>query len=125
MKILLGLFLIAHGLLHASYLTPKPDDAMYPFSFDKGWFAGIAGSAAKPIGSTLAVIVIISFILAGLSIFGFPGLAGLWKIFTIIGAVSSLLLLALFWHPWLILGILINLLLLYGAVKLRWPFKSV
>lgn len=121
MRILLGLFMIAHGLIHASYLTPKPDDPNYPFHFDKGWFAQIVGSIAPTVGLLLVVVTIACFALAGLGILGVPGLLGIAKIMVIIGAVSSLLVLILFWHPWLVLGIVIDAVLLYAALKLNWP----
>lgn len=76
MKILFALFFIAHGLVHASYLTPKPDDPKYPFSFEKSWFANLIGSSAKPVGLLLAIITVLSFVVAGLSILGFPGTIG-------------------------------------------------
>lgn len=123
MKTLLGLFLIAHGLIHASYLTPKPDDPKYPFSFTESWFAHIAGDASKPIGMILALIVVMSFALAGLGVLGVPGLEASWKIFTTVGAISSLLLLALYWHTWLVLGLVINAVLLYGLYKLNWNWR--
>lgn len=120
MNVLFGLFLIAHGLIHASYLTPKPEDPQYPFSFDKGWFASLAGVAAQPIGIVLVIVTVGAFLLAGLGFLGVPGLVVIWKTLLAIGAVASLLLLSLFWHLWLVLGIVINIVLLYGIFKLHW-----
>lgn len=123
MNILIGLFLIAHGLIHASYLTPKPNDPNYPFSFTKSWLANILGSASVPVGTTLALLVVGCFALAGLGILGVPGLDGSWKLFTSMGAVLSSLLLILFWHPWLVLGLVINAVLLYGIYQLKWNWS--
>lgn len=120
--IFLGAFLVAHGLLHASYFTPKPNDPNYPFDFEKGWFSGIAGPAATSIGTILTVIVILSFLLAALSVVGIPFVAEYGRVLVTIGAVTSILLLGLFWHPWLILGIVINAVLLYGTYGLGWRF---
>ena len=118
MKLLLGLFVIAHGLLHASYLTPKPDDPNYPFYLDRGWFADMAGSSAKPIGTMLVIITVVAFAMTGLGLLGLPVAYGLWKAALLIGAIASLLLLVLFWHSWLMLGIVINIVLLYGVTRL-------
>lgn len=118
MKVLLGLFVIAHGLLHASYLTPKPDDPNYPFHLDKGWFANIAGASAKPVGTILVLATVIAFAIAGLGLLGVPMAYGLWKTVLIIGTIASLLLLLLYWHVWLIFGIIVNIALLYGVSRL-------
>lgn len=120
MKILFALFVMAHGLLHASYLTPKPEDPNYPFSFDKGWFASVAGNMAQPIGTLLVAVTVVAFLLAGLGLLGVPGLVGIWKMMLLAGAIASLLLLVLFWHQWLVLGIVINIVLVYGVYKLNW-----
>jgi len=40
MRALLGLFLIAHGLIHAAYLVPRPPDAaQWPFDLSRTWLA--------------------------------------------------------------------------------------
>ena len=122
--LLIGLFLIGHGLIHASYLTPKPDDPKYPFDFTKSWFANILGSFAKPVGITLATLAIFAFVLAGLGVLGFPGLAEIWRLLLGVGAISSLLLLILFWHSWLVLGLIIDTVLLYGVFVQKWRFGA-
>lgn len=124
MKVLFGLFLIAHGLVHASYLTPDPNDPRYPFNFDHDWFADLAGSAAKPAAIILTAIAVICFATAGMALLGVPGAATTWKLLILAGAISSTLLLVLFWHPWLVLGIAINLILLYGVLRLGWTITS-
>ncbi|HRJ06789.1 MAG TPA: hypothetical protein PK096_01480 [Candidatus Saccharibacteria bacterium] len=124
MKILLGLFLLAHGLLHASYLTPKPDDPNYPFDFHKGWFPDLVGQAAGPIGTILVVVVVGAFLLAALSLFGVPGFSTYGQLFVSVGAIASLILLVLFWHSWLILGVVINLVLLVGIYAFGWKFGA-
>jgi hypothetical protein len=122
MKLLFGLFLIAHGLLHLSYLAPKPDDPSYPFDFSKGWLANVLGEAAKPIGTILAIITATCFVLAGLGVFGFPGLESIWQQLAIGGAAASTVLLGFFWHPWLAAGMLINVVLLYGLIEQNWEW---
>ncbi len=56
MKFILGLFLIIHGIIHTGYLTPKPNDPNYPFTFNNGWFVSLVGEPAKIIGKVLAVV---------------------------------------------------------------------
>ncbi|MCC2631118.1 MAG: hypothetical protein K0S38_927 [Candidatus Paceibacter sp.] len=120
MKIFYGLFIIAHGLIHASYLTPKPEDPKYPFYFDRGWFGSAVGSMATPIGKILVVLTVIIFALAGLAIIGVPGLVNITKQLLVAGSIASLLVLVLYWHPWLILGVVIDIVLLYGVLNLGW-----
>jgi hypothetical protein len=120
MNILLGMFFILHGLIHAGYLTPKPDDPNYPFTFEGGWFASLAGASTEVIGYTLASVTVFSFALAGLAVLGVPGLDGVFKWAVVAGSVSSLALMLLFWHTWLILGIAIDLVLLYGVFYSKW-----
>jgi hypothetical protein len=120
MKIFYGLFIIAHGLIHASYLTPKPEDPKYPFYFDKGWFGNLVGTMVTPIGKILVVLTVVFFALAGLGLMGVPGLANFSRQLLIAGSIASLLVLVLYWHPWLILGIVIDVVVLYGVLKLGW-----
>ena len=122
MKTIIGLFFIAHGLLHLSYITPKPNDPNYPFDFSKGWFAGLAGDGAKALGTILVALIVISFIAAALGLFGMGGLENIWRHAIAVGAISSTLLLALFWHPWLVMGFVINAVLVYGLYIANWKF---
>jgi hypothetical protein len=124
MNILLGVFFILHGLIHAGYLTPKPNDANYPFTFEDGWFESLAGTSAGVIGYALAAVAVFSFAVAGLGVMGVPGLDGVLRWVVVAGSVASLALLLLFWHNWLILGVVIDLALLYGVFYLKWSFLN-
>ncbi len=122
MKVLFGLFLIAHGLIHGLYLAPKPDDPTYPFDFSKGWFM-TAGATGRSVGMALAVIALVGFVLGGLGLLGTLGLGSLWKVSVGVGIMSSCLLMILFWHPWLMVGLAINIILIYIFVAV-WTFGS-
>lgn len=122
MHILFGLFLMAHGWVHATYFYPKPDDPSYPFDLSKGWFAQVVGDWGKNIGVALALITVATLLLAGFGVFGWLGLGDYWRVLATTGLVSSTLLLILFWHPWLILGFVFNALLLVGMYQFGWPF---
>jgi predicted exporter len=66
---------------------------------------------------------LVLFTAAGAGLLGIPGLSNLWQIFAAAGGFISLILLALFWHPWLVLGVLINLTILGGVITgwfTRW-----
>lgn len=123
MNVLFGLFLFFHGLIHAGYLAPKPDDANYPFVLD-GWFFSLIGESAKIVGGLLAVVAMLSFVLAGLAVIGVPGLDGVGRSAVATGSVASLALLLLFWHNWLVLGIVIDVVLLLGVFYFKWSFGN-
>jgi hypothetical protein len=57
-----------------------------------------------------------AFALAGLAVWGVPGLAGSWSALTIVGGVVSLALLVVFWHTQMAFGVAINLTLITLAV---------
>lgn len=98
------------------YLVPAPtNDPSYPFILSHSWLFGISGQL---IGQILAGLVIVAFLLAGFAVLGVPGLADLWKVLVLIAAGLSLLLMILFWHPWLSVGALINIaiIIVFGFV---------
>ena len=124
MQFLLGLFFLFHGLIHSAYLAQKPNDPSYPFDFSKGWFYDAVGhSSAVATGATLAAITIGAFCLAALGAWGMSAFDTLARPAVIVGAISSLLLLVLFWQNWLIAGVVIDLVLLYGIFVLGWTFR--
>lgn len=126
MKILFALFLIAHGLVHAGLsAAPIPNDPeSKPGAFftaaSRSWLLpqlGLGGSAIQWIGIVLVILSTVGFVLAGLGVLGVPGLNTIWRAVTVISSCLSLLLLILFWHPWLIVGVLIDIGLL---ISLLW-----
>lgn len=119
MKITFGLFLIAHALIHSSWLTPppaqKPGAPAWPFDLTSSWLlgTGLSVDAIKMIGIILAVVATVGFIASGLGWLGVPFLKGSWTIITIIASIASLLLIAIFWNKWFVMGPLIDLAILY------------
>lgn len=120
MKTLFALFLVAHGLVHSLYLLPKPNDPKYPFHFGGSWFAELVGKISLPIGGFLVILTIASFTLVGTALLGAPGLESIIKQLVVTGAVSSLLVLVLFWRTWMVVGVIIDLVVLYGFLMLGW-----
>jgi len=130
MRIIIALFLIAHGLVHAGLAAaPNPNDPdAKPGAFftspDRSWLLpklGLNPSSIQWIGITLVALATLGFVLAGLGVFGVPGLAEIWRIMAVISAVASLLLLVLFWHPWIIVGVLIDIVIIISLVWADWP----
>jgi hypothetical protein len=126
-RILISVFLIAHGLIHMSLATvplPKPGEMHTPFwpawwrdAIDPIWLAsrlGLSPALVRTAGWLLWLVVTAAYALAGLGLLGVPGLYGLWKPLAAGASVLSLVLLALYWHPWLVMAVAINLALLGG-----------
>jgi hypothetical protein len=114
--LLVGLFLIAHGLIHLLFLSPEPPEpdkhAQWVFDRSASWLMngiGLPEPVARRVGALLCVIPAVSFVLAG---FGVWGLFGGWEALAAFAAISGLVVLGLYWHLWLMLGIAINLVIL-------------
>lgn len=110
LRIVAGLFLIAHGLIHLSYVTPKPRDAAasYPFVPEERWLAralGLQPSVAKAIAGTLAVVSVVVLAVSGIALLAD---ASSWEPTAVAGSLISLALMLLFLHPWLLIGITID-----------------
>jgi hypothetical protein len=127
-EIVLALFLAAHGLIHLGYVTPGPPDPRYPFKLDKSWLISslhVDASYVRILGTALGALTVLGYTLAALAIMGIIVPEPLWQPLTILSSVLSLLLLVLFWHPWLVIGITIDAFLLLALLVLRWqPFVA-
>lgn len=60
------------------------------------------------------------FVLAAAALLFVPSQPALWQGLTAASSVLSLVLLALYWHPWYPVGVLISLGLLAGVI-MKWP----
>ena len=132
-RILLAVFLITHGLVHFSLTyvpTPKPGKLRTPYwpswwreDADPNWLAsklGLTNSLVRGLGSAFWLLTLAGFTLAGLGLLGVPGLSRLWGAATVLGGGASMLLLCLYWHPWLVAGVVINL-AVFGGLALHFP----
>lgn len=131
--IILAVFLIAHGLVHLG-LTAAPNPAdpdTKPGAFfttpERSWLLprlGFNPPMVKWTGILLVALATLGFVLAALGIFGVPGLSAVWWAIAVASAGVSLLLLILFWHPWLLVGILIDVGIMVGILSIllwdRW-----
>ena len=120
-----AVFLIAHGLVHAILAAaPRPDipDAK-PLTFwtrPSKLLPGLPESIARPAATVLWVVSTLLFVAAGLGLLGLPGPSDIWSELATAGAITSLLLLLVFWHRWLIVGVLIDLVLILVLVVFGW-----
>lgn len=117
-----ALFLIAHGLVHLLYLAPRPkDDPNYPFVPEERWLPqalGLSPSAAKAVAGALAVVCALAFVVSGIALLAN---VSLWQGAAVAGSGASLALMLLFLHPWLALGIAIDVLILGSVLSWHVP----
>ena len=124
LRIAVGLFLVAHGLVHLLYLVTKEDDPSWPFALDKSWL--VPNAVRRPVGIALLAATVVGFVLLGLAVWGVPGLFGVWPLIAVVAAVLSLGLLIAFWNSQLVAGIGIDVALIALAlVRPGWLEKIV
>lgn len=126
-RVVLGLFLIAHGLVHVLFVVPapaqKPGELEWPFHLGRSWAlsnAGLGEGAVRAIGLLLMIASIAGFALAGIALLVN---LGWWSGSAIAAATASTVLLGLYFHPLLVLGLAINAFVL-SVAGLRWPVLS-
>jgi hypothetical protein len=132
LRILFAVFLFAHGLMTMSLATvpvPAPGAMHTPYfpawwraNVDDTWPAmrmGLNPSLVRTAGWLLWLAILVLFAAAGAGLLGLPGLAGFWQSLALTAAVISLVLLVFYWHPWLVVGVLLNIGIAAG-VYLGW-----
>ncbi len=127
-RTIFAIFLIAHGLVTMSLSTvpvPVPGALHTPYfpawwrnNVDSTWPAsrlGLPDGLVRTAGWILWMAALVLFATAGAGLLGIPGLNAVWQIMAAVGAIISLVLLALYWHPWLFIGVLLNIGILVGV----------
>ena len=85
---------------------------------DSTWPAsrlGLNSTLVRTVGWVLWLAALVLFVAAGLGLIGLAGLNAIWQSLAAFGAVFSLVLLVLYWHPWLVAGVVVNIGILAGA----------
>ena len=119
-------FLVAHAAIHIGFISPPPPATAggppWPFSTDRSWMVtkfGIASGRARVLASALVAATIGGFASAALTALGVAP-AVVWLPAIAVGAVASLVVLVAFFHPWLSLGVAIDLGLLWAVLVAGW-----
>ena len=108
-RFLLGAFIVAHGLLTA-FIWAGPPKADAPFRATHSWLLG----EARPLAIVVALVAAAGFVLAGVGFIADQA----WWAFTGVGAGAvALLLMVVFFHPWLLAGITISAAILYAGFQ--------
>lgn len=112
-RIVLGVILVAHGLVHLLWFAPN-DDPAWPFRLDRSRL--VPEPARKLVAIALVALTVAGFALLGLAVWGVPGLASIWPGLAIGAATASLAALVLFWDRQLLLGVAIDVALIAVAL---------
>ena len=109
-RIVVGVLLIAHGLVHLLYVA----DDVPEFTLERSWV--VPEPLNRPVGLALMSATVAGFVLVGLAVWGVPGLSTAWPALTVVAAIVSLVLLIAFWNTRLIFGVLLNVALIAVAL---------
>ena len=126
-RLLIAGVLLAHGAIHAGFVSKRPPEKPgappWPFDLGRSWLLGRLGVPAgtvRILGLALAAATLGGFALAALATLGILPTAA-WGPTVAVGSLASLALLVAFFHPWLVVGVAIDLLLLWVALVAAWP----
>lgn len=113
LRIVVGVLLIAHGLVHLLYFVGNTDPK-WPFTTERSWL--VPGAARRPVATVLVAVTIVAFVLLALAVWGVPGLSAIWPVLAVVGASASLLTLLLYWNAQLVAGVAIDVVLIALAL---------
>jgi len=123
-KYLFAFFLAANGLIHGLFLVPRPPDsgASWPFDPSDSWLLariGVEPDVARGLAMVVAAVAVAAFIATAITWIGVLPIDWLQPIATV-ATVAGLVLLGIFFQPWLTLGVAIDAVLLWGLVVSGW-----
>jgi hypothetical protein len=113
LKVVIGILLAAHGLVHLLYFVTNAEDPKWPFTLERSWL--LPEPARRPVAIVLIAVTAVGFVLLGLAVAGVPGLGAIWPVLAVVAAVASLLTLLIFWNVQLVAGIAIDVVVLVLA----------
>jgi hypothetical protein len=126
----LAAILFGHGWVHFMFLFPKPGTPEggktapeWPFDLQASWIAARSGSgpaAFVAAGRVLAVVTFVLSVLAALATVGILVPAAWWEGLVVVSSLASLVMLVVWFAPMLLLGILIDVALIWLAIAGPW-----
>ena len=127
MRYALFALLVGHALVHLAYLAPAPPRAEgapeWPFAIERSWLVtnlGVSVDVMRVLAYLLVAITVVALVGAGLATIDLLVPAAWWPAMVVVGAAASSVLLILFFHPWLVLGMAIDVVLLYLVLVSGW-----
>lgn len=126
LKLVVAAFLLGHAAVHASFLAPRPavtaGGPEWPFDLNRSWLLsplGLGSDATRMLGFGLIAAILAGYVVAGLAAVGvLPD--GVWTAAVVLGSLASIALLGVFFHPWLVVGVAIDVALIWLAIAWRW-----
>jgi hypothetical protein len=124
-RVAIGVFLVAHGLIHAAIWLPQAfgvrasSDPASPFDPGYSWlFSGFSDGGARWLSVLLALVAALAFVAAGVGLFAHQGW---WRTLTVGASAVSLALFLFYFNPWLSLAVPIDVALLWALLWAHWP----
>jgi hypothetical protein len=119
-RIMIGGFLVAHGLVHlAVWATPRPSGkATGPFDPSNSWLIG----SSKGLAVILAIAAAVVLVAGGVALFTE---AEVWRSLTVVGLGLSLVLDVLYFNPWFGFITAVNAAFLVALVWAHWPSERM
>jgi hypothetical protein len=109
-RVVVGILVLAHGLVHLLYLA----DDVTEFSLERSWL--VPDAARRPLGLGLVVATTVAFALLALAVWGVPGVSAVWPALAVVAGLLSVVLLATFWSRQLVFGVAISVAVVAVAV---------
>ena len=126
LRLLVAGFLLAHAAIHAGFISARPPATAggpaWPFELGHSWLLsplGMGPDALRLVGLALFAALLGGYALAAIGAVGWLP-SGAWVAGVVIGSAASLAMLVAFFHPWLALGVLIDLVLLWAVLLAEW-----
>jgi uncharacterized membrane protein YphA (DoxX/SURF4 family) len=117
LRVLLGGFFIAHGLVHVAIWAPKYDPQKAAFDASHSWLLG----DQRPLARVLAFLAAAILVVAGLALLA---QGGWWRPTVVVGLSVSTALLVLYVNRWYLFILAVNLALIVGIAWMDWPSKA-
>jgi hypothetical protein len=119
-RIVTGILLVAHGLVHLLYLAPDVRE----FSLDRSWL--VPEAARRPLALGMMTATVAAFALVALAVWGVPRLSAAWPAVTVVASLLSAALLVLFWNARLVFGLAIDVALVtVAAMRPDWAEQLI
>jgi hypothetical protein len=116
-RVAVGIVLVVHGLIHPGIYGPPPGPDS-PWDTRRSWlFAGLSASGRRAVAIGLASVAAAVYLVAGIALLAG---AGWWAPAAVVASLVSLVLLVGYFHPWLSLGIVIDVAVIWAALS-GWP----
>ena len=137
MKVLIAVLLIVHGLIVIGQSSGsfKPIGGLknpvwlswWPANLGQSWLLsglGIEQSFVARAGGVLWLVAGVALVAAGLGILGYIIPFTWWRTLALAGAVISLIMLAIYMHPFYAIGIGASVVLLAALLLDQWPLLN-